>query len=214
MAAATYIVRGGADAMAVTSKMPARGEFPAISCMQPATAIDYRQLTERLSVSELTPSAAEAHGILCGLICAGHPGAETTWTEEILRGTESEDLLAQECRQSLHALAETTREEIEGPGLGFDPLLPNDDASLAERAVGLYDWTRGFLYGLGVAGVDEKDLSQQTREIFRDFAAITHLDLEGLDEEGEEALMELREFVWVAAMLVYEECGQGAESAP
>jgi uncharacterized protein YgfB (UPF0149 family) len=185
--------------------------------MQPATAIDTRQLTERLAVSELTPSAAEAHGILCGLICAGHPEAETTWTEEILRGTDPGDLLAQACRQSLQALAETTREEIQGAGLGFAPLLPADDVSLAERAVGLYDWTRGFLYGLGVAGVDEKDLSEQTREIFRDFAAITQLDLEGLDEEteeGEEALMELQEFVWVAAMLVYEERGQGEELAP
>ena len=94
------------------------------------------------------------------------------------------------------------------------PFSP-DDASLAERAIGLYDWTRGFLYGLGVAGVDEKDLSEQTREIFRDFAAITHLDLEGLGEdteEGEEALVELQEFVWVAAMLVYEERGQREES--
>jgi uncharacterized protein len=185
--------------------------------MQPATAIDYRQLTERLAVSELTPSAAEAHGILCGLICAGHPDAERTWTEELLRGTDPADLLAQECRQSLHALAETTREEIEGPGLGFAPLLPADDASLTERAIGLYDWTRGFLYGLGVAGVDEQELSEQTREIFRDFAAITHLDLEGLGEdteEGEESLMELQEFVWVAAMLVYEERGQPEGPAP
>jgi uncharacterized protein YgfB (UPF0149 family) len=184
--------------------------------MHSASPIDYRQLTERLAVSELNPSAAEAHGMLCGLICAGHPDAESAWTEELLRGAEPGDLLAQECRRSLQELAETTREDIEGPGLGFAPLLPPEDASLAERAVGLYDWTRGFLYGLGVAGVDEKDLSEQTREIFRDFAAITHLDLDGLGqetEEGEDALMELQEFVWVAAMLVYEERGQHEEPA-
>jgi uncharacterized protein YgfB (UPF0149 family) len=185
--------------------------------MAKAPAPDYRQLTECLGVSELTPSASEAHGFLCGLICAGHPKAQDTWTEELLRGTDRGDLLAQECRQSLQALAETTREEIEGPGLGFAPLVPAEQAPLVKRATGLYDWTRGFLYGLGIAGVDEKDLSEQTREIFGDFAAITHLDLEGLGEEteeSEEALMELQEFVWVAAMLVYEERGHYEESAP
>jgi uncharacterized protein len=182
--------------------------------MDPAT--DFQQLTERLAVSELTPSVSEAHGMLCGLICAGHPDAEGAWMEEVLRGTDPGDLLVQECRLSLRTLARTTREEIDGPGLGFAPLLPGEDTPLAERAVGLYDWTRGFLYGLGVAGVDEKDLSEQTREIFRDFAAITHLDLDGLrdeTEEGEEALMELEEFIWVAAMLVYDERGHREETS-
>jgi uncharacterized protein YgfB (UPF0149 family) len=184
--------------------------------VEPAIPVDYEQLAKHLEISELSPSASEAHGMLCGLICAGHPQAEAAWMDELLRGADETDLLARECRQSLRALAQITREEMDGPGLGFSPLLPVDSAPLPERALALYDWTRGFLYGLGVAGLDEKDLSEQTREIFRDFAAITRLDLGALDEESEEneeALTELQEFVWVAAMLVYEERGHHEESA-
>jgi hypothetical protein len=91
--------------------------------------------------------------------------------------------------------------------MGFSPLLPNDAVSLAERALGLYDWSRGFMYGLGLSGVDTGGLSEEAREAFDDLAAITHLDLDDLEdsEDNEQALMELTEFVRVAAMLVYEE---------
>ena len=66
-----------------------------------------------------------------------------------------------------------------------------------------------------INGVKESDLSEQTREVFADFIAITQLDLDRLGEDGdnEEALTELTEFVWVAAMLVYDECGRAEEQS-
>jgi uncharacterized protein YgfB (UPF0149 family) len=78
---------------------------------------------------------------------------------------------------------------------------------LRERATAVYDWCRGFLFALGLAGVHERDLSEQTREVFRDFADITRLDFDDLAEgdDHEDALTEIVEFLWVAAMLVYEE---------
>jgi uncharacterized protein YgfB (UPF0149 family) len=178
--------------------------------MQSATSPDYQQLTERLGVSELIPSAAEAHGMLCGLICAGEPDAEKRWLTELFADQDPQDLLVHEAAESLRTLAQLTREQIDGPGLGFSPLLPDEGSPLRERAIGIYDWVRGFLFGLGLAGVDAASLSKQTREVFADFAAITQMDVDGLEEgdENEESLMEIEEFVWVAAMLVYEECGQ------
>jgi yecA family protein len=183
--------------------------------MHPVTATDYQELTDRLGSSDLHPSAAEAHGMLCGLICAGEPHAQRRWLSELLAESGSRDLLAQEAAQRLQSLAESTRAEIEGPGLGFTPLLPAEGRPLRERALALYDWARGFLYGLGLAGLDAAGLSEQAREVLADFAAITHMDLDSLTEteENEESLMELEEFVWVAAMLVYEERGRGEEGA-
>ena len=174
---------------------------------QPATAIDYEDLTRRLAVSELNPSAAEAHGILCAMICAGQPQAEESWIGELLEGADDGDLLTQECRQFLRGLATRTREEIGGAGFGFTPLLPDESSSLAERALGLYDWSRGFLYGLGLSGVDASGLSEQGREVLADFASITRLDLDDLEdsEANEEALTELTEFVRVAASFLYDE---------
>jgi uncharacterized protein len=175
------------------------------------TAPLYQRLAHGLSDSALSPSPAEVHGILCGLICAGHPHAEATWLAEVAPEAPQGDLLVQgavqQVRTDLDDLAQRTRADIEGPGLGFSLLLPADEEPLRERAVAVYDWCRGFLYALGLAGIGERDLSDQTREVFRDFADITRLDLDDLDEgeDNEDALMEVVEFVWVAAMLVYEE---------
>jgi uncharacterized protein YgfB (UPF0149 family) len=85
--------------------------------------------------------------------------------------------------------------------------MPPDEAPLRERAAAVYDWCRGFLFALGLAGVQERDLSDQTREVFRDFVDITRMDIEDLaeGEDNEDALTEIVEFLWVAAMLVYEE---------
>ena len=183
--------------------------------MQQSTlAIDYRELDGRLAVSELNPSAAEAHGILCAMLCGGEARAEESWIADLLAGADDADLSTRECRHSLQDLAAHTRGEMASLEVGFMPLLPDDSASLAERAVGLYDWSRGFLYGFGLAGVDAGRLSEQAREAFDDFAAITRLDLDDLDdsEDNEQALMELTEFVRVAAMLLFEERGRSGES--
>jgi uncharacterized protein YgfB (UPF0149 family) len=183
---------------------------------QAATAIDYQELTQRLAVSDMVPSAAEAHGILCALICAGSPRAEESWLEELLAGVDEGDLLAQELRPVLQDLALRTRTELAGEELGFTPLLPDESTRLAERALALYDWSRGFLYGLGIAGVDAGDLSEQGREVLGDFASITRLDLDDLEdsEEHEQALMELTEFVKVAVLLLLEEQGNPRGAAP
>jgi yecA family protein len=169
--------------------------------------VDYRVLDGRLAVSVLGPSAAEAHGILCAMLCAGGSGAEESWIAELLAGADETDLLAQECRLSLQELAKRTREELTGSQIGFTPMLPDDSAPLAERASGLYDWSRGFLYGLGLSGMDASRLSDPVREAFGDFVSITRLDLDELEdsEENERALMELVEFVRVAVLLIYEE---------
>jgi len=170
---------------------------------------DYRRIADLLGASELSPSPGEAHGMLCGLICGGAEEPERAWLDQLLpgRGAEGGDPGLTEAAEGLSGLAARTLDEIEGPGLGFELLIPDDSAPLSERAVALYDWVRGFLFALGVLGVSEGDLSTHNQEIFRDFAELTHMDLDRLEEseENEDALTQLAEFVWVAAMLVYEE---------
>jgi yecA family protein len=174
--------------------------------------IDYQGLEAELTVSALGPSSAEAHGILCALLCAGEPGAEELWIAELLADMDDIDLPTQECLRSLRDLAARTCEEIADTQVGFTPLLPDDSRPLAERAWGLYDWIRGFLYGLGLSGMDVGQLSEQAREAFDSLTDITRLDLDDLEdsEDNERALMELTELVRIAAVLVYEEYPGGA----
>lgn len=148
--------------------------------------------------------------MLCGLICGGVPEPEQAWMDELLAGADPCDLSVRDCQTSLRALGADTRERIDGGETGLRPLLPGEAAPLAERALALYDWTRGFLYGLGLARVAESGLSPEAREAVDDLSEITRLDLDALDEgeENEEALAELEEFAWVAAMLVHEDLGR------
>lgn len=148
------------------------------------------------------------------MLFVGGPQAEQFWIAELLAGADDTDPSTQECRRSLEVLAARTCEELRGSQMEFRLLLPDSSSSLAVRALALYDWNRGFLYGLGLVGMDVGRLSGHAREAFDDFASITHLDLDDLEdsEDNEQALMELTEFVRVAAMLVYEE--QGRPGAP
>ena len=90
------------------------------------------------------------------------------------------DLPATELAAGLRDLARHTLAEIQGSGLGFTVLLPDESRPLVERATGLYDWVRGFLFALGLLGLAEPDLSAQGREVLRDFTNLTRMDLDAL----------------------------------
>ena len=180
------------------------------NAMEVATDTDYDLIGRLLEISPLNPSPGEAHGILCGLLCGGASDPLNAWFLQLLPAAESAepaDPLLAGVREGLSDLAAATQNGIRDPDLGFHPLLPDDDRPLAERATALYDWVRGFLFAFGVLGVAESDLSEQTREILRDFTDLTRMDLDNLDdaEENEEALAEVIEFIRVAAMLIHDE---------
>jgi len=169
--------------------------------------IDHEQLERQLQDEPI--AAAEVHGLLCGLLCARSPRSEEIGLSEVLGKGAGADL---SLRTALLEMLANARTALETPGLTLAPLLPAEDRPLRERVAGIYDWSRGFVYAIGLAQVDLDELGRAAREAVEDLIAITQLDLDGLedDEAHEEALMEVAEFIPVAAMLVYEECAAGA----
>ncbi|NKN32237.1 UPF0149 family protein [Marichromatium bheemlicum] len=190
--------------------------------------MDNTRLDQLLEASPLTPTASEAHGMLCGFVCAGVTDPEQRWLDQLLPAKspqadaaqpatdptdpdptdqEAVEATREETRAALGELARTTRAALADEDCGFTPLLPDEGAPLAQRATALYDWVRGFLYALGMLGVSEHTLSEQGREILRDFADITRMDLNDLDddEENETALTEVIEFTRAAALLLHDE---------
>ena len=204
----------------------------------------YARLAQGLQDSPLNASPAEAHGLLCGLLCGGVPDAEARWVREVFgneagldpdRGMnddmDEDDLVLEDLPPALRVMARETCAQFAGADLALSLVLPAEDAPLRERAEGIYDWTRGLLLGLGLAGLKAEALSDQGRELLDDLLAITRLDLDSLTsaavengaehgtendvghdaggevEEDESALMELREFLWVAVRLLHEETG-------
>lgn len=183
--------------------------------LEVATDIHHEQVGHYLEASVLSPTASEAHGMLCGFICGGAGAPEQRWLDQLLPKTAADDLSLDTARDALRALATQTQAGILSPDLDFSLLLPDPGAPLAERATALYDWVRGFLYALGLIGASDHALSAQTIEILRDFTDLTRMDLDDLEdsEDNEAALSELSEFVWAAALLVHaEQTGQSDES--
>lgn len=160
---------------------------------------DFEPLSDALSAAGVSVSPAEAQGLLCGLLCAGSENALSLWLQELT----TDDA----CRGTLNPLFQETLEAFEGPGVGFELLLPDEDQPLKQRASALIDWCQGFLYGLGLAKAPLDGLSQETQEGLKDITEVTKLDLDSLSDSEEEEidLTEITEFIWVAAMLVREE---------
>lgn len=179
-------------------------------------SVDYDQLNERIEAAGIATGAAEAHGMFCGLVCGGAEEPEALWLGDLFEEMDRQDLLLQECEQELLVAGAETREAIDGPGLGFPTLLPDDERPLTERVQALKAWCQGFLYGLGLTGAGDQTLSDDADEALRDLAEIAWADVElSLDlEEDENAYAQLQEFLWVAAMLIHEESARRTESTP
>ncbi|QVL47143.1 MAG: UPF0149 family protein [Thiocapsa sp.] len=180
--------------------------------------IDDDRLARYLAAGELCATPSEAHGILCGLMCGGDADPESTWLRQLRPEAEARDLSIDEGREALSELARRTREELEASEFGLTLFLPDDTRPLAERAMALYDWVRGFLYAWGTLDHTGAQPAAETNEILRDFTDVTRMDLDGLDddEHNEEALTEVSEFIRVAAMTIYQErvvvCAHAPES--
>jgi uncharacterized protein YgfB (UPF0149 family) len=152
---------------------------------------------------EAGSGAAELHGGLAGWLAGG--GKDTPdWLAKVLADDAMPPVSA---GSALARLQQASTEQLEDGGFGFELLLPDADSSLRDRSGALFDWCRGFLGGFGLAAGSNPPLSEDGREALADLArlaAATPQD-DG-DEEDEDALAELEEFVRVAVLLLHGDC--------
>jgi len=167
---------------------------------------DLDDLTHRL---KLGAEPSELDGSVCGFLAAGGRfGKQPVLAVLQLDGDGEPPAAADEAL--LERLARQCATQLADPELGFEPLLPEDDRPLAERAEATVGWCRGFLGGFGLAGADAHGkLSDEAQEVLRDLATIasSHLDF-GDESEDEDALVEVHEFVRMSAMLLHAECAR------
>lgn len=150
--------------------------------------------------------AAELHGSLCGWL-AGGATLEPDWPSRVM----ADPALPPVAEGSvLEALGQASAGQLEDREFGFELLMPPADASLVERSGALFAWCRGFLGGFGLSAGSEPPLSDEGREALADLArlaAATAQD-EG-DQDDEDALGEIEEFVRIAVLLLHGDCALG-----
>src|SRR5690606_32354971 len=111
---------------------------------------------------------------------------------------------------ALDRMAKASAAQFEDDNFGFALLLPDNDAGLAERSGALFEWCRGFLGAFGLAAGKDPPLSEEGREALADIARLAAAKpQEDGDEEDEEALVEIEEFVRVATLLLHGDCALG-----
>lgn len=151
----------------------------------------------------LATSVAELHGALCGWL-AGGGASDRRWLSNVLADPALPEV---EEGGALDQLRLAAAEQLADRGFAFELMLPAGDTPLSERSGALFDWCRGFLGGFGLAAGANPPLSEDSREALGDLAklAAAQPQPDG-DEEDEEALAEIEEFVRVATLLLHGDC--------
>ena len=162
------------------------------------TPPDYDTAAETLSGQRGLFGIADGHGLLCGMLSGKPDLTVDEWLKLVFNGpTPNVDT------DVLRRLYLTTAEGLQEDRFDFAPLLPDDDESLGERVVALGRWCQGYLTGLGLAGIDTRELSGDAEEFLRDVAQIAHATLSSDEgEAGERDFAEVVEYLRVGVMLV------------
>lgn len=169
---------------------------------------DLSSLLGRLQVP-ISPS--EAHGLLCGLLCAQSSAtAKGVWLGELLDAAALEPGSLNDRVEDIRALDtwfSGVLETMHDADLGFNLMLPGDNTGLPERVRALGDFCAGFCYGVGIAtaGRGAVSLPEDTAELIKDFNEIDSTVTTDTSSADEETLTELSEYVRVGVLLIHEE---------
>jgi len=180
------------------------------------SAATYDEFEQVLRTARALPEPAEAHGTLAGALCSSRDYGLMEWLREILPDDSPDDAALQSSvlQNVYHSMVRT----LVGNDADFQPLLPDDEAPLVERADALSLWCQGFLYGVGSGNTpDPGKVSVEAGEIIRDFVEIAQgIDADEQNEENETAFAEVVEFVRVGVQLLFVELApaRGEEPAP
>lgn len=169
--------------------------------------LEFDVVNDALESASAEFGAAEAHGMLCGILCAEGHQAGARWVNELL---PQPDGAGEVLREVLGQTFADTLRALEDGQMEFTPMLPDDDEPIGNRAQALGQWGQGLLYGLGVSGLGDlkERLPENVQEIMRDIEQIAQASgEEGDPEEEEVAFAELFEYMRVGVQLIYEELG-------
>ncbi|OED35494.1 hypothetical protein AB833_30200 [Chromatiales bacterium (ex Bugula neritina AB1)] len=153
--------------------------------------------------------AAECHGVLCGILCASGASDMQGWVRYLFEQRDENSTITEAALQVLHDVHQSTLSEINHENLEFSLLLPSDDELLAERLLALSDWCSGYSLGLSMGGLQEKMLgTEEAREFLQDLqhiAAACSAAGEDSEDQTEESLSEIQEYIRMGVLLLNEE---------
>ncbi len=190
----------------------------------------YSEYNEFLRQANALMSISECHGMYCGLLSLQANSKAGQCLELIFDDEFDKANLAQaECIKVLREIFQQTRIDLNDDGIEFYLLMADDNEDISIRASDLQFWTQGYIFGLGLAGLDierslaetaengdsEESAASEISEMIKDIIGISQLSIDGLIEsdDNEKDLCELIEYVRVGVLYIQEECNPVQKSS-
>jgi uncharacterized protein YgfB (UPF0149 family) len=170
--------------------------------MLPSAYPSNAEISEALAATGSTFLAPDAHGIMCGFICAT-AGKNSEW-EQLIIGNDPDPAAIEVLRR----LYEVSYHQMSEFSFEFSLILPGDMEDINVRTEGLGLWCQGFLTGLGDArGTVEQEMSQEVVDALNDITEIAQVNFGGIPatDEEETAYYELEEYVRLIALMMFHE---------
>lgn len=180
--------------------------LPAVLLSAFMLSIKFSDVAEAFAGASTALTAAEAHGCLCGALCASNDYAFANWLEELADDSNDAAPVADASKGLLQTVYTETVRALRSADLEFSPLLPDDEAPLALRAEALAQWCQGFLYGLGSVAGPKRTLPAEVDEVLRDLTQIARATAGDTEptEEDEEDYTEIIEYVRIGVQTVHD----------
>ncbi len=173
---------------------------------QPSDLPSYAEIGEVSRQQQLAADPAELHGALCGWLAGGGEDV-ADWPARALADPQ---LPTPPPGSALDRLRTASVAQLEDRSFAFELLLPDGETSAVDRADALFAWCRGFLGSFGLAAGAHPPLSEEGAEALQDLARLAQASPEGGDEqEDEDALSEIEEYVRIAVLLLHGDCVMG-----
>ncbi len=168
--------------------------------------LDFSTIADLFLLHGSMQSPAFLDGRLCAALALQDLSAEA-WLEQVSLSLGVEQPRDAQAAERFLAWRRQALDALSAAELGFEPLLPDELFSLAERAQGLKEWTLGFLEVVQDAGeAPRQGWSLPLREALDDLEGIAGIETDIDDSpENENDLYALTEHARMAAMLLYTE---------
>lgn len=180
--------------------------------MTDESSLDFASVQAIITTENVKAHAAEIHGVLTGLVCAGYCFESSDYISLINDMLNNGEGLPTKLKNTIKVMFSQVWQTILDDSYGFKLLLPDDDDSIEERGHALGAWVQGFNLGFGLQQKKQTALSEDVKEILVDFGEIANLSDELEDDEAtEQAYYEISEYVRMSALLCFTELGSPPE---
>ena len=181
--------------------------------MMTSSSVDLAEFSRAVTELALGTEVFELHGGICGLLCTYGPGAVDRWLRESRVPIRNDLDDRARWLDALHMAEADAWRALNAQSFDFDLMLPAEEAELDDRVGALGAWCHGFVTGIGLGGLAnrESDMAEspsQIDEILADLTEISRVTLTDEDagdiERAGFDLAAVIEHVRVCAQLSFE----------